>query len=176
VGELVLLEHFRLDQGLHGIDLAISLLLNQLDFSKGTLSDNLDRVVVLGLILGAQETQILAFFSSSGRPELLASGRTLGGILEFLLQLALSITARLATQYWKDNRVHAIPLVTLARTLDTVLEEVGSKLGALLLVAVGIGAISVGISLGRSLELLDRSSRLVRHGRSVHVPGIGWLS
>lgn len=66
-------------------------------------------------------------------------------------------------------------MVTLARTLDTVLEEVGSELGALLLVAVGIGAISVGVSLRRSLELLNRSSRLAGHGRSVHVPGIGWL-
>jgi hypothetical protein len=55
VCELILLEHFCLDQRLHGIDLAISLLLHKLDLSESTLSNNLDGVVVLRLVLGAKE-------------------------------------------------------------------------------------------------------------------------
>lgn len=68
VSKLVLFEHLGLYQRLHSVDRAISLLLYQLDLTKGTLSDNLDGVVVLGLVLCSQETKILALFPSGGRP------------------------------------------------------------------------------------------------------------
>jgi len=60
-------------------------------------------------------------------------------------------------------------LVALACTLDTVLEEVGSKLRALLLVAIGIGSISIRVSLRCSLKFLAGGGGLGRHGRGVHI-------
>lgn len=99
MGELVLFEHFRLDQRLHGIDLAVALFLHQLDLAKGTLADNLDRVVVFGLVLCAQESQILAFFAAGRRPQLFLSGGSLLGILELLLQFALSKHTRVSRRF-----------------------------------------------------------------------------
>lgn len=91
VSELVLLEHFRLDQGLHGVHLAIGLLLNKLDFSEGTLSNDLDSVVVFRLVLCSQEAQVLTFFTTVSGPELLSTRWGLAGILELLLEFALPI-------------------------------------------------------------------------------------
>lgn len=62
-----------------------------------------------------------------------------------------------------------IPLVALACSLDTVLKKVGSELRALLLVAIGIGTISVRVSLRCSLELVHWGGSLSGHGRSVHI-------
>lgn len=53
MGKLVLLKHLSLDQGLHGVNLAIGLLLDELDFTERSLADNLDGVVVFGLILSS---------------------------------------------------------------------------------------------------------------------------
>jgi len=58
VRELVLLEHFCLDEGLHGVDDAIRLLLDKLDLSERALSDDLDGRVILGLVLCPQEAQV----------------------------------------------------------------------------------------------------------------------
>lgn len=60
VSELVLLEHLGLDQRLHGIDLAVRLLLHELDLTESALADDLDRGVVFGFVLGPQETQVRA--------------------------------------------------------------------------------------------------------------------
>lgn len=46
-------------------------------------------------------------------------------------------------------------MVALSCSFDAVLEEVGSQLGALLLVAVGVGAVSVGVAIRSLLELND---------------------
>lgn len=66
VGELVLLEHLGLDEGLHGVDLAVALLLDELDLSEGALADDLDGVVVLGLVLGPEEAQVLTLLAAGG--------------------------------------------------------------------------------------------------------------
>jgi hypothetical protein len=64
VSELILLEHLRLDERLHGIYLAIATLLHKLDFTEGTLADNLNGCVILGLLLGAQEPQVLSLLAA----------------------------------------------------------------------------------------------------------------
>lgn len=61
------------------------------------------------------------------------------------------------------------PLITLPGTLDAVLEEISGQLRAFLLVAVGTGAVPVGVALGGLLELGNWSSGLVGHGWSIHV-------
>ena len=91
VGELVFLEHFCFYQRLHSIDLAVTFLLNKFNLAKSTLSDDLDGVIVLGLILGSQESQILSFLSPSSRPELLTPSTTLARVLQLLFELALSM-------------------------------------------------------------------------------------
>lgn len=52
MSQLVLLEHLALDERLHGVDLSILLLLDKLDFTKGALSDDLQRLIVLRCISG----------------------------------------------------------------------------------------------------------------------------
>ena len=73
VCQLILLEHFTLDERLHSVDLAILLLLYKLHFSKSTLSDDLQSLVVVWRILGSQESQIFAFLLTSIGPGLLSS-------------------------------------------------------------------------------------------------------
>lgn len=65
VRKLILLEHLRLDQRLHGIHLAITALLDQLHLAERTLADDLDGSVVLGLLFGAEEAKILTLLASS---------------------------------------------------------------------------------------------------------------
>lgn len=89
VGELVLLEHFRLDQGLHGIDLSVRLFLYELHLAESALADNLDGVVVLWLVLRSQEPQVGALPSASAGPDRFPSSRV-GGLGQLLLHLALS--------------------------------------------------------------------------------------
>ena len=80
VGELVLLEHFRLDQRLHRIDDTVRLLLHKLDLSERTLADDLDGSVVLRLVLGPQKPQVPAFLAAGILPQLLASRGGLVGV------------------------------------------------------------------------------------------------
>ena len=68
VGQLIFLKHFCLDQGLHRVYHTVRLLLDQLDFSEGTLSDDLDGGIVLGLILSSQEPQVPALFPTGVLP------------------------------------------------------------------------------------------------------------
>lgn len=67
-----------------------------------------------------------------------------------------------------------LPLVAFPGPLNAVLEEVRGQLGALLLVVVGIGAISIRIPLGSGLEFGSKGLRagLARHGR-IQVAVIG---
>lgn len=60
-----------------------------------------------------------------------------------------------------------IPLVALPGAFDAILEEIRGQLGALLLVVVGIGAISIRVPLRRSLKLGSEGlgTGLARHGR-----------
>lgn len=48
--------HFLLDKRLERINLAIVASLDELDFSKGTLADDLECGEILGLLLGSEET------------------------------------------------------------------------------------------------------------------------
>ena len=47
MSQLILLKHLRLDQGLQGVDLAVGLLLHELDLTKGTFTDDLQSHEVL---------------------------------------------------------------------------------------------------------------------------------
>lgn len=116
MGQLVLFEHFRLDEGLHGVHLTVSFLLHQFDLTESTFADNLDGVVVFWLILCSQESQILALFSSSGGPKLLFSGGVLSRILELLLQFALSVF--LLVLFFKSRLQYASHTFGYARGLS----------------------------------------------------------
>lgn len=89
VGELILLEHLTLDQRLHGVDLAISSLLNQLNLTKSTLANDFESVVVLGLVLGPKESQVLTLLLSRVGPGLLSARLGLVRIHQALLHLTL---------------------------------------------------------------------------------------
>lgn len=91
VGQLISLEHLRLDQRLHGIDAAINLLLHQLDFAESSLSDNLQSLVVALLILGSQEAKVLGLLSALVGPCLLLSGLGHAWVHQSLLHLVLSV-------------------------------------------------------------------------------------
>lgn len=62
-------------------------------------------------------------------------------------------------------------MISLSGAANAVLEEVGRKLGTLLLVVVGIRAILVRIALRRLLELHGRVRARAWHGR-VHIAGV----
>jgi hypothetical protein len=53
--------HFRLDQGFESTNLAIRLLLHELDFTESTLTNNLDCSIVFRSLFGPEESQILGF-------------------------------------------------------------------------------------------------------------------
>lgn len=48
--------HFRLDQRFESTNLAIRLLLYELDFSESTLTNNLDCSIVFGSLFGPEES------------------------------------------------------------------------------------------------------------------------
>lgn len=71
------------------------------------------------------------------------------------------------------RRHRFLPLIAFSCPLNAVLEEVGSELGALLLVIVRIGAELVRVALGSSLELWRGGPLLARHGRiQVSIAGL----
>jgi hypothetical protein len=53
-----------LDERFQSVDLAVSLPLNQLNLTEGTLSNNLDSRKILGSLLGPQKSQIFGFGAS----------------------------------------------------------------------------------------------------------------
>lgn len=53
MSELVLFEHLALDERLHGVDLSILLLLDELDLPKSALSDDFKGLIVLRCISGS---------------------------------------------------------------------------------------------------------------------------
>ena len=55
--DLVSTYHFSLDKRLEGIDFSIMLALHKLDFTKGSLADNLEGCVVLRPFAGTEETE-----------------------------------------------------------------------------------------------------------------------
>ena len=57
VGQLILLEHLCLDQGLERVNLAIGPPLHQLNLTKRTLSDDLDSLEVVGCLSGPKESK-----------------------------------------------------------------------------------------------------------------------
>lgn len=63
-------------------------------------------------------------------------------------------------------------MISLTGPFHAVFEEVGGQLRALLLVAVGIRAVSVGVPLRCGLELRPRGSVLGGQRRSIHVISI----
>lgn len=92
VGELVTLEHLGLDEGLHGVDAVVGLLLHKLDFAECALANDLQRLVVLWLGAGAEEAEELALLSAVLGPScFLACLRDIW-VLKFCLQLLLSVS------------------------------------------------------------------------------------
>ena len=61
VGQLILLEHFRLDQRLERVNLAIGPPLHQLDLTKRTLSNDLDSLEIAGCLPGPKESKEVRF-------------------------------------------------------------------------------------------------------------------
>lgn len=53
--------HLCLDEGLQGVDLAVMLALDELDLTKGTLSNDLESGIVLGTFAGTEETEEVCF-------------------------------------------------------------------------------------------------------------------
>jgi hypothetical protein len=53
--------HLGLDKRLEGVDLAIVLALHELDFTKGSLADDLEGCVVLRPLAGTKETEEVCF-------------------------------------------------------------------------------------------------------------------
>jgi hypothetical protein len=144
VCQLILLEHLRLDQGLHGVHLAIHLLLHQLDFAKGTFTNDLDGRVVFGLVFCPEE------FPRSTRPALVFGGFGWAPRASALSRF-VCITGLLGQDPCKKRCDE--PLISLPCTPDTILEEIGRQLGAFLLAIIRIRTILVGIALRSAIEL-----------------------
>ena len=67
-----------------------------------------------------------------------------------------------------------LPEIALTGSLDAILEKVSSQLRALLLIAVGVGSILVGVSLGRGLEF-GRGSASLHWKRHIRIVSISRL-
>ena len=93
--ELVFLKHLTLDKGLHSVDLPILLLLDQLHLAKSPLANDLKSIIVLWLVFGTKESQVLALLLARVRPGLLTTSLRLVGISQALLHLTLSVRAML---------------------------------------------------------------------------------
>ena len=91
----IITHHLLFDQRFERIDLAIVAPLHELNLSKGTLADNLERGEVVGLFLGAQEAQV--FYFGAAHAVLLAdfavvrNGRLLHQGLEFKRSTIMSV-------------------------------------------------------------------------------------
>lgn len=132
--------HFLLDKRLERINLAIVASLDELDFSKGTLADNLERGKVVRLLLCSQKPQVFNFGAAHAgllaRFPAVGNGRLLHQGLEFECSASLLILER------TRNGIKAVlPLVPIACSLDAVLEEgIDEALGnhGLLLYVLGV--------------------------------------
>jgi hypothetical protein len=56
--------HFSLDKGLQGVDLAVIPSLDELDLAESTLANNFECREVVGLFFGPEETQVFGFSSA----------------------------------------------------------------------------------------------------------------
>jgi hypothetical protein len=61
MSQLIFLKHLRLDKRLESVDLAISLLLYEFDFSKGTFSNDFERGKIRRYFFGSKESKKLGF-------------------------------------------------------------------------------------------------------------------
>jgi len=87
--------HLGLDKRFEGVDLLITLPLHKLDFTKGTLADNLQCAVVLRTFGSSEETQEVGLLLLGGVLLLL-----LTGIRQFVAQTnALELLRSVTSQY-----------------------------------------------------------------------------
>lgn len=131
VGQLIFLEHFRLDEGFERIDLAITFPLDQLDFTKCTLSDDLDGLEVCGSLFGAQKTEEPGFFlrQSFRLLTLLCIGHAVA--LEQLVEVDRTVQdqGRLEINYSHadstifEYKTEDLPHIALASPFNILLEE-----------------------------------------------------
>lgn len=112
--------HFLLDQRLQRIDLAVVLALNKLDFSESTLTDDLESGEVVWLLLRSQESQVLDFGIAHAQ---LLLGLTVVRDGRFLHDRFKLQRSGVVSVMFGEGRIHAIPLVAVACSLDAVLEE-----------------------------------------------------
>ena len=96
MGQLVLLEHLRFHQALERVDLAVRLLLHQLDLAEGALADGLDHGVVVRRLDRAQVPQVLHLLHPQLVVQLLPLRQRGGGPAALLLELEGSAGPRSA--------------------------------------------------------------------------------
>jgi hypothetical protein len=140
--------HFLLDQRLQRIDLAVILALNKLDFSESTLTDDLESGEVVWLLLCSQESQVLDFGIAHAQ---LLLGLTVVRDGRFLHDRFKLQRSGVVSVMFDEGKIHLVPLVAVACSLDAVLEE------------------SVDQTLGHGRRLGDVAGVLLR------VPGRGFL-
>lgn len=95
--------HLGLDKRLEGVDFLITLPLHQLDFTEGTLANDLQRAVILGTFGSSEETQEVGLLLLGGVLLLL-----LTGIRQFVAQTdALKLLRSVTSQYTEPKNYYS---------------------------------------------------------------------